>query len=149
MEMKELTSYITEKLDINKVNLHDSGFPFKGTVGEMVDFLKQYGFEDLSKKIKREHLRSFYVEDFEDEHKRGYTIIPKGRMADQPMHLIFADMTNGGISKNNELFCIDISSDNKKPFNIQRHWGYGTNNSKSIYDDNELQNIFNEYFSNL
>lgn len=146
--MRELSNYITEKLDINNVNLNSNGFPFKGTLNEMVEFLKQYGFEDLSDRIKREDLRCFYVESFEMKHKRGYTIIPRGRKVDQPMHLVFADTSKKEISKNNELFCIDISSDNKKPFNIQHHWGY-SNDCKSVYDDKELQNIFKKYFSNL
>lgn len=34
--MKELTTYITEKLDINKVNLNDSGFPLELTAESLV-----------------------------------------------------------------------------------------------------------------
>jgi len=124
--MRSLTNTILEKLDISKVNLHEGGFPFKGTLDEMVDSLKQFGFENLSNRIKHEDLRSFYVDEFEMKHKRGFIVIQKGRMADQPMHLVFADTSKREISKNNELFCIDISSDNKKPFNIQHHWGCST-----------------------
>lgn len=45
--MKELTKYITEKLDINKVNLDDRDFPIDGTLDDMIEFLKSQGFIEI------------------------------------------------------------------------------------------------------
>jgi hypothetical protein len=45
--MKELSNYINEKLDINKVNLNNIKFPINGTSSEIIEFLEKNGFEKI------------------------------------------------------------------------------------------------------
>jgi hypothetical protein len=44
--LKELTDYITEKLDINKVKLNDK-FPIDGSFGDIIKFLESHGFIEV------------------------------------------------------------------------------------------------------
>ena len=45
--MKELTTYITEKLDISKVTLYNSDFPINGSIKDICEYLRHQGFIEI------------------------------------------------------------------------------------------------------
>lgn len=55
--MKELTTYIAEKLDINKVNLNM--FPIDGTLEEIISFILANGFVQYKGKIYTQIIKKF------------------------------------------------------------------------------------------
>jgi len=116
--MKELTSYITEKLDINKVNLRDMDFPIDGSITDMAEFLKNYKFEEV--------LDSYDYESVNDIFPILNNCKNKCYMTDiDTYHWIrICDTSRGKISKSNP--CIFISYETKNydlecPHSIDNH----------------------------
>ena len=86
--MKELTAYITEKLDIDKINLNDK-FPLGGNEKEVTEFLLDNGFEKFEGVM------------FDDVKMRGFTILKNNWVE-------FADTSQEKITDNNPIFDYDL-----------------------------------------
>lgn len=105
--MKELSNYIYEKLDINKVSLDDR-FPINGTLDDIIEFLEEqgyFGFSWLSetpggwsKAFNYYKRKSFFSKP---EDRWGYA------------YLKFADTTNKNIGKENPMYEIRFEGNNK------------------------------------
>lgn len=87
--MKELSNYIYEKLDINKVKLNDK-FPTDRTLNDIIEFLKEEGF----KQVEYDYVKTVF--------NRANT---KCFMIDDAS-IRFADTSKEDISKDNPVFYI-------------------------------------------
>lgn len=87
--MKELTTYITEKLDINKINLEPGidDFPFDGTYEEHIAFLTRMGYRE----VPWHDVRFFreFKNEFNNEHDKCF--IANGKHGLYYNYIFFAD----------------------------------------------------------
>lgn len=97
--MKELSNYITEKLDINKVNIDKHlEFPADSEPSKVFEWLEKYGFE------------FFFMNDdsidtqFDNKKILGYTANSSG----SSIYFWFADTSKKKISKDNPVFSCKI-----------------------------------------
>lgn len=135
--MRELTTYINEKLDLNKVNLHDK-FPIDEDSKKVIEFLKAQGFKELDD--NKIHYWSKYFIEMDKMSAKVYSLTPADD--DNVDSLKFANTTKARISDNNPLFLImhDLTT---KEFKYQLYytdWKY-EDVSKEIF----LKNI-KQYF---
>ena len=126
--MKELSNYINEKLDINKVNLNGT-FPInEENIAEMADFLKGAGFDDVN--IDGSNI----VKKFNSEKKKCFHL----NVQENLIELVFCDTENEKISDNNPIYAIRKLNIN----DLIRYIIYnGVNNPKSIEKEEFLKMI--------
>lgn len=94
--MRELSNYINEKLDINKVRLNNSApFPIDGKVEEVEQFLIANGFSEVEERGDFD----FYVEKLNSMKTKVYS--------KEGEDIRFADTSYDTISKDNPIFVID------------------------------------------
>ena len=91
--MKELTTYINEKLDLDKVNVMGD-FPIEGTIDEMGEFLNKNRFKKIEK-----YEPGFAFSQVSSQDTRCYLI------SDSHSWIKFGDMSKH-ISKKNPIFCV-------------------------------------------
>jgi len=131
--MKELSNYINEKLDLDKMNLNDK-FPLHGNTKEVIEFLKDNGFKELDdNKIKD------FGEYFHEMNKMSakvYAFTPDD--GDSIDSIKFADTTKTEIGNNNPLFHIIYNTESKR-FNYQICYKYM--NYQYVYKNIFLKNI--------
>lgn len=121
--MKELTSYITEKLDINKVALN-SDFPIKGTINDVIVFLEKCGFKNLG--IRPPTAEQIFQE-FEESTGKVF-------MYDTDANWIrFADNKDGKISKKNPIYTIFFNQDIYTTQTSAYGYGYTKRDSKEVF----------------
>lgn len=109
--MKELTNYINEKLDINKVNLPSKEFPMDGDMDEVVDFLADHDFIQI--KYHRTEFYYQYKKDFNNLRTKCF-MVQSRKMGEITDIVFFGDTSKEDISKDNKLFMITF-----EPGNIQ------------------------------
>lgn len=109
--MRELTKYITEKLDINKVNLVPNKFPINGTLEEIEKFLEANDFENFDDYDLDMQYFSEYVDFVNTEGKKLFLISTAGKF------VRFIDTSQKDLGKDNPMFCIKTSAAN--PFTIE------------------------------
>ncbi len=98
--MKELSNYINEKLDINKVNLDE--FPSDKDIDTMVNFLKSYNFTEI------DYCYDDFVDIFNKRNIKGFIVdIDKGL---EDYNLWFGNTTINNIGKQNPFFHINIDN---------------------------------------
>lgn len=97
--MKELSSYIIEKLDINNIKFNDK-FPVEGPKEKIFEFLEDNGFEieeipktSLSFKVIEELGKTKLRKAFSFANSHGFAIY-------------FGDSTSNSISKDNPVYYI-------------------------------------------
>lgn len=130
--MRELSSYINEKLDINKVNLI-STFPInEENIAEMANFLKEAGFDDINVD------GSNIVKKFNSERKKCFYL----NIQENLIELVFCDTENEKISDSNPIYAIRKLNIN----DLIRYIIYnGVNNPKCI-EKEEFLKIINKKF---
>jgi len=108
--MKELTSYITEKLDINNISLSWE-IPIESTYDKFVKYLNDNKFKEIKYDNSKHGLRINLVKAFNDEHKRVFMSI---RIDNGSYQLYFANTENEKISSSN--LCYEIKYKNNSPY---------------------------------
>lgn len=113
--MDTLTNYITERIIIAERiridNIKRPEFPIDGTVEDIIDFLKEYGF----KEIKKIQVPSTYINDyvvpFNDYRNKCFYV---DIVATNNTYIYFADTSKHRISESNAFYAInkDNRSDN-------------------------------------
>ena len=102
--MKTLKSVIKEsileKLSIDSI-MPDAEFPADGTLEEIIEFLKEQNFKDISKRGPKDIL-------FNSEKSKCFTYLKEHE------RIWFADTSKEKISKKNPIFVIKINKDIKK-----------------------------------
>lgn len=101
--MKELTNYINEKLDINKVNLAPERFKISKDFQKTIKFLKDNSFKELDDN-KIEDWGDYFIE-MNKKSAKIYAFSPNDN-TDANDSLKFADTTKTEIGYNNPLFHI-------------------------------------------
>lgn len=109
--MKELTNYINEKLDINKVSLPSKEFPMDADMDEVVDFLADHDFIQI--KYHRTEFYYQYKKDFNNLRTKCF-MVQSRKMGEITDIVFFGDTSREDISKDNKLFMITF-----EPGNIQ------------------------------
>lgn len=107
--MKELTNYINEKLDINKVNLPSKEFPMDGDMDEVVDFLADHDFIQI--KYHRTEFYYQYKKDFNNLRTKCF-MVQSRKMGEIANIVFFGDTSKEDISRDNKLFMIIFEPDN-------------------------------------
>jgi len=114
---------IYEKLDINKVNLNDTGsFPIDGSIEDMIKFLKSLGFKEIDVKGRSA------TESFNSKHDKCYWLRDK-------LWIYFGDTSEGNISPTNELFMIIVSKSGSREYRIINNYSCSNdyrNNTKAF-----------------
>lgn len=101
--MKELSNYITEKLDINKVNLAPSEFPIKDSIESIASYLESLKFKRI--KMKKDSIEfNDYANAFYKQHGKSFIINTKNNW------IRFANTSVEKIGKNNPIFVIKGNS---------------------------------------
>ncbi len=104
--MKELTRYISEKLDINKINL--DSFPIDGTLDDIIKFLENQGYFGFS-----------WLSETPSGWSKAFNYYKRKSFFSKPediwgiAYLKFADTTNKNIGKENSIYEIRFDDDNK------------------------------------
>ena len=114
--MKNLDSYITEKLKVDDIVIPEGNFPIDGPIEKIVDFLNYRGFKDIS---VPNGLKSV----FNRKKTAGYILDVR------PNRIWFGDTTNGNISDDNRFFYYE-----------EKHKFYG------IYNDDHVVDVAKEEF---
>ncbi len=108
--MRELSLYITEKLDINNVSLSWE-IPIESTCDKFVKYLKDNKFKEIDFDKSKHSLRINLVQAFNDEHKRVFMLISDDK---GPYQIYFANTENEKISSSN--LCYEIKYKNNSPY---------------------------------
>lgn len=114
--MKNLDSYITEKLRVDDIAIPDENFPIDGPIEKIVDFLDYRGFKDIS-------VPNGLKDVFNRKKTAGYILDVR------PNRIWFGDTTSENISDANRFF-----------YYQEKHKIYG------VYDDNAVATITKEEF---
>ena len=93
--MKELSTYITEKLDINKVALNDINFPIDSSIEDICEYLKSQGFIEIPDTGIKSELYSVMNK------KKGKVFVKV-----KDWFIRFADTSNHDIDKNHPVYAI-------------------------------------------
>lgn len=104
--MKELTTYITEKLDINKVNLN-SDFPIDSSFDDIVAFLVK------NKYIKITSIDRYMFSAFNIASKKAFF---SEYYKDSDWNIWFGDTSKGLLNKDNPLFLIQKEPNSERKF---------------------------------
>ena len=108
--MKELSNYINEKLDLNKVNLNPQRFDISRDFQKNIKFLKDNSF----KKIENNFVDWKSVFDkMNEESAKVYAFSPSDT-TDTYDSLKFANTSEMNISNNNPLFHILYNTESKR-----------------------------------
>lgn len=103
--MKELTVYITEKLDINKVNLND--FPIDGSFDDILAFLIKNKYIEF-RGIHRNMFSAFNIAS-----KKAFV---SDYYKDTNWNIWFGDTSKGLLSEDNPLFLIQTEPNSERKF---------------------------------
>ena len=106
--MKELSNYINEKLDINKVNLN-SDFPVDGSFDDILAFLVKNKYIKLTD--NRNYRNIFSA--FDITAKKSFV---SEYYKDNNWNIWFGDTSKGLLSKDNPLFLIQNDSKSGRNF---------------------------------
>lgn len=106
--MKNLDSYITEKLSVDSIVIPDRKFPIDGPIEKMVDFLDYHRFKDITESRG-------LVELFNRKKTAGYILDIR------PNRIWFGDTTKENISESNQFFYYE-----------EKHKIYGTYGRGSV-----------------
>jgi len=129
--LKELTTYITEKLDINKVNLNDSGFPLELTAESLVQYLKDCGYAKVPYISFPDGNISDYIPYFNEKHSKQFIYTKRWG------EIYIADTSKSKIDGSNPMFYLSIYGSELEEFKAFFKKGW----SKKISQDE-----FREYF---
>lgn len=106
VEMKNLSRYITEKLDINKIRIDDDKFLIDLPVSTAIEFLKSQGFVSIPYTRRYEAVitgEKRMIEDMNAKSSRVYMTSAEGKFE----WVAFADTSKDKISEKNPLFYLD------------------------------------------
>ena len=136
--MKELSNYINEKLDINKINLHDK-FPIGKGSQETIEFLKDNRFEEIDDSIIDDWCDYFDV--MNKKSTKVYAFSPATK-SDNLDSLKFADTSKAKIGEENPIFHIMHDLKTKK-FRYQLCYDYmkWDDVSKKIFSEKLAQHF--------
>ena len=129
--MRELSNYITEKLDINNVNLAPKRFPINGDMNTIVDFLRDDGFKEIPYE-EGDVWRHVHEKFNKNKRKKVFEYWPHVEV------LRFADMSKD-ISEENPIF--GINSEGWYWIEPKLHNSYSIKLKKEEFL-NLLENIF-------
>ena len=93
--MESLNNYITERIRVD--NIKSREFPINGTLGEIIDFLKEHGFKEI-KDLPNLSRYTDYVVPFNEYRNKCFGVFKK--------NIFFADTSRKKISESNMLYMI-------------------------------------------
>lgn len=129
--MKSLKTSILEKLDINKVNLNDSGFPLELTAESLVQYLKDCGYAKVPYISFPDGNISDFIPYFNEKHGKQFIYTKRWR------EIYIADTSRSEIGSDNPMFYLSIRGSKLDEFKAFFKKGL----SKNISQDE-----FREYF---
>lgn len=110
--MKELSNYITEKLDINKVSLEEERFPIEEDINSILKFLKYHNF----KEVKYSPELYYRVDQID---KMNYAKAKCFYYDKKDKELLIADTRQNKISNQNPMYVMGGLSNPDRDY-----WGY-------------------------
>ena len=112
--MESLNNYITERIRVD--NIKHPEFPINGNTEEIVDFLKERGFEEI-KDLPHLPMYTDYVTVFNNTYKNKCFGVMVDSLSKRNI-ICFADTSNGRISRKNPLFIWKILDNGTHEYQI-------------------------------
>ena len=113
MVMKKITD-ILEKLRVDDIVFSEK-FPIDGTIDDIIEFLKNQGFEDIDERGSKDKV-------FNSKESKCFSCL------EELQRIWFADTSKGKISKSNPIFVIRFFEDIKKVSSYSYSLYYLNNN---------------------
>lgn len=125
--MRELTTYINEKLDINKVNIKNKNFGKKFPIDGGMDEIKRYLLKNGFKEVNDRGNFDTYVGNLNSMATKVFSVGLR--------QLRFADTTYDTINEENPIFAININSSTDVIWSTEAKYWWEHKISKEKFHD--------------
>ena len=135
--MESLNNYITERIRVD--NIKHPEFPINGNTEEIVDFLKERGFEEI-KDLPHLPMYTDYVTVFNNTYKNKCFGVMVDSLSKRNI-ICFADTSRKKISESNMLYMI---KDGSAYAQYRKIWDIG--DAYELLDEDEFEKEMKSYF---